>query len=133
MPYAFQALFQYLSTLATVASLGLATLPVLTIFCSRPGWGMTARSGGLPPETRTGSCDSKSLEPSYEMVMPVHRLKSAHDFCSESDSGLMIDANMVTLVPAWPAKGWILRAVAGQLRHCRRRRRRTSSNRPRAR
>ena len=35
--------------------------------------------------------------------MPVQVLNSAHDFCSESDSGLMIEANMVTLVPACPA------------------------------
>jgi hypothetical protein len=40
------------------------------------------------------------------MVMPVQLLNSDHDFCSESDSGLMIDANMVTFVPAWPAKAW---------------------------
>src|SRR5690242_5888485 len=69
---------------------------------------MTARSGGLPPETRTGSWASKSLEPSYEMVMPVQVLNSAQDFCSESDSGLMIEANIVTFVPACPAYAWYL-------------------------
>jgi hypothetical protein len=37
------------------------------------------------------------------MVIPVHLLNSSQDFCNESDSGLMMDANIVTFVPAWPA------------------------------
>jgi hypothetical protein len=37
------------------------------------------------------------------MVIPVHLVKSAHEVCSESDSGLMMDANMVTFVPECPA------------------------------
>src|SRR6266545_5119523 len=40
--------------------------------------------------------------------MPVHWLNSFQDFCSESDSGLMIDANIVTVVPEWPAYAWYL-------------------------
>ena len=78
-------------------------MPVFTICWSTPGWGTMAKSGAVPPVTRTGSCDSKSLEPSYWMVIPVQLLNSAHDFCSESDSGLTIDANMVTFLPACPA------------------------------
>ncbi len=35
--------------------------------------------------------------------MPVHWLNSAQDFSRESDSGLMMDANIVTVVPEWPA------------------------------
>ena len=33
----------------------------------------------------------------------MHWVNSAQDFCSESDSGLMIEANMVTVVPECPA------------------------------
>src|SRR5439155_8329040 len=71
-----------------------------------PDWGMIARFGALPPVTRTGSWDSKSFEPSYEMVIPVQDWNWAHDFCSESDSGEMIEANIVTFLPACPAYAW---------------------------
>jgi hypothetical protein len=36
------------------------------------------------------------------MVMPVHCSNSAHDLFSESDSGLRIEPNIVTVVPEWP-------------------------------
>ncbi len=62
----------------------------------------------MPPSTRTGSWASKSSAPSYAMVIPVHLLNSSQDFCNESDSGLMMDANMVTLVPECPANCWYL-------------------------
>ncbi len=35
--------------------------------------------------------------------MPVHLLNSAHELLSESDSGLRIEPNIVTVVPSWPA------------------------------
>src|SRR5215468_11340428 len=38
--------------------------------------------------------------------MPVQSLNCFQDFCRESDSGLMIDANIVTVVPLWPAYAW---------------------------
>src|ERR1035437_1658134 len=40
--------------------------------------------------------------------MPVHVWKSAHDLLSESDSGLKIDPNIVTVVPLCPAYAWNL-------------------------
>ena len=52
------------AVVVTVCCGGLTTLPVFTICWSRPGCGMIAKSGALPPLTRTGSWDSKSLEPS---------------------------------------------------------------------
>src|SRR5262245_8946564 len=69
---------------------------------------MMARSGALPPLTRTGSWDSKSFAPSYEILMPVQSLNSFQDFWSESDSGLMIEANIVTVLPDCPANAWYL-------------------------
>lgn len=78
-------------------------MPVFTIWASTPGCGMIARSGALPPVTRTWICDSKSGEPSYEILIPVQELNSAQDFSSESDSGLRIEANIVTVFPELPA------------------------------
>ncbi|GAA1981613.1 hypothetical protein GCM10009738_70500 [Kitasatospora viridis] len=39
-------------------------------------------------------------------MIPVQELNFAQDCCSESDSGLRIDANIVTVVPECPAYGW---------------------------
>ncbi len=99
MEYCFHALFQYLSTFAATASGAGMALPDLTIVVIRPGCGIQARSGAVPPCTRTFSCASKSFEPSYAIVMPVHRLNSAQDLFRESDSGEMIDPYPVTVVP----------------------------------
>src|SRR5690242_16300461 len=40
------------------------------------------------------------------MVMPVQVLNCFQEVWSESDSGLRMEANMVTLVPACPAYAW---------------------------
>ena len=104
--YCFHALFQYLSTFDAVCAGAGTALPVLTICCRRPGCGIRAMSGAVPPWTRTGSCASKSLLPSYAILMPVQLLNSAHDFCSESDSGVWIDAYIETVLPECPANAW---------------------------
>ncbi|MCX4746489.1 hypothetical protein OG455_13300 [Kitasatospora sp. NBC_01287] len=45
-------------------------------------------------------------------MIPVQELNSAQDFSSESDSGLRIEANIVTVVPECPAYGWYLAHAA---------------------
>jgi hypothetical protein len=42
------------------------------------------------------------FDPVYLIVMPVHFWKSAHDVFSESDSGLRIEPNIVTVLPLCP-------------------------------
>ena len=102
VPYVFQAGDQLFS-FATVAAGGFLTAPLFTIWASRPGCGMIARFGALPPLTLTGRSDSKVFEPVYWILIPVHFENSAHELFSESDSGLRIDPNIVTVLPLWPA------------------------------
>jgi hypothetical protein len=51
----------------------------------------------------TGRSDSKVFDPVYWTLIPVHLEKSAQDLLRESDSGLRIDPNIVTVDPLWPA------------------------------
>jgi hypothetical protein len=56
----------------------------------RPGCGKTARSGAVPPATRTGIWVSKSFVPFQLIVMPVQLSKSWKDCWNSSASGLTI-------------------------------------------
>jgi hypothetical protein len=67
---------------------------------------MIAKFGALPPLTFTGRSDSKVFDPVYWIVIPVHLEKSAQEVFRESDSGLRIDPNIVTVLPLWPAYAW---------------------------
>jgi len=64
---------------------------------------MIARFGALPPLTLTGRSASKVFDPVYWTLIPVHLEKSAQEVFMESDSGLRIDPNIVTVDPLWPA------------------------------
>ena len=48
-------------------------------------------SGALPPLTRTGSCASNSLEPSYLMVTPVHSSNGLYEAWCGASSGAVIE------------------------------------------
>ena len=48
-------------------------------------------SGALPPLTRTGSCASNSLEPSYLISMPVQSTNGLYDAMCGSSSGAVIE------------------------------------------
>ena len=63
---------------------------------------MIARSGGVAAVDLDRQVGLEVFEPVYLIVMPVHCSNCAQDFFSESDSGLRIEPNIVT-VPLAPA------------------------------
>ena len=90
MPYCFQS-GMFLSTLATISGGASLTAPVATRVFSRPGCGMYAMSGALPPLTRTGSWASNSLEPSYLIVTPVQSSNGLYEAWCGASSGAVIE------------------------------------------
>jgi hypothetical protein len=73
--------------------------PVFTKLESRPGWGKSTTSGGLPPLMRMEMEASNSLEPSYWMSMPVRVSNSRTDSLNFTASLSVKGPDMVTTVP----------------------------------